>query len=760
MTPPAPRGHARPRRRRWYLPAALAALLAAGAVLAPPGLGWLAGRALRDAGFAVAELDIDHLAPSGARATLDLGAAGHIARIELDYGLRDLLAGRVEAVRLDGVQLRLTQDAAGSFGLAGRTPPGPSAAVVLPALPARHVTLSAATVTLERAGAPSLDVPLALTLEPAADGTTRIEGRLGPVADATAQLAGTFDADGRLALTLEAGVDDAGALAARLGRREPLSGALRLRVQVAGRPGGPPASVAVALDGQGLGWGDWLQDGRLAAHGRFDLGEGGRYAWRADAPLSLELVPGPALRAHLPPALAREPLRLALQPTAADAALFDVTADGGALRGSARTALTLGRAGLGGTLGLRWQGGRLELDLVDGEIGLPDVAMAGSGLALHLGVATAAPRPVDGTLRIDALHSTARPALHAPLRLDGRLDGALDDTLALHLDLDALAGRAQARLEARHTFADGRGEARLRSARLELAPDTLPLPALLPALAGQVRSARGTTALDLRYAWSADGTRERAEWLLQDLDLDTPLLRARRINAVLRADRLLPLRIPRGQTIAIAALDAGLALHDGELEFALDDDRLQLLRAGFDWAGGRLRVAPFTTRLGAREYRLDVEAQDLDLGELFALVSLPGLSAEGRIHGRLPVRLRADGRLAVADGRLAADAPGRIRYRPETPPSFLAEGQAAIALQALTDFRYTALSLGLDGDSGGEMRLQLALRGANPDFHGGHPVAFNLNLSGALASILQRSLESYRLPDSVREQIEQYGRSP
>ncbi len=45
------------------------------------------------------------------------------------------------------------------------------------------------------------------------------------------------------------------------------------------------------------------------------------------------------------------------------------------------------------------------------------------------------------------------------------------------------------------------------------------------------------------------------------------------------------------------------------------------------------------------------------------------------------------------------------------------------------------------------------VKGRNPDFYGGYPVEFNLNISGKLGQILDRSLAGYRIPENIRKSL-------
>ena len=63
------------------------------------------------------------------------------------------------------------------------------------------------------------------------------------------------------------------------------------------------------------------------------------------------------------------------------------------------------------------------------------------------------------------------------------------------------------------------------------------------------------------------------------------------------------------------------------------------------------------------------------------------------------------------------------------------------------------MALAVNGTAGSTLSVSFAVRGANPGFYDGYPVALNLNVSGALDTILRRGISTYRIPDAVRERM-------
>ncbi len=64
----------------------------------------------------------------------------------------------------------------------------------------------------------------------------------------------------------------------------------------------------------------------------------------------------------------------------------------------------------------------------------------------------------------------------------------------------------------------------------------------------------------------------------------------------------------------------------------------------------------------------------------------------------------------------------------------------------------------MEGQAGGELAVGIAIRGSNPAFYDGYPVALNLKVSGALDRILRQSLDTYRIPETVRDRMTEFQR--
>ncbi len=397
-----------------------------------------------------------------------------------------------------------------------------------------------------------------------------------------------------------------------------------------------------------------------------------------------------------------------------------------------------------------------EIKVAGGRLQLPDQQIALDGIATGLaltadGLAPGQTIPVT----VASVSQGGKPAWFAPLALSGTLRPA-----AGRVDFEArVSGSAAAlglTLRGRQDLARGQGQADLDLAPLTFVPGGLQPAALVPVLGDRLADVAGKIALDGTLAWGkGDQIQADLALLLDSVGFTAGPARVQQVNGVLHLDRLWPPTTPPGQQLAIGLLDLGLPLTQGLIGFGLDPDRtLAVEQLRWSFAGGTVRAQPFRVSSEASDIRVTLTADGLDLGQLFALTRLDGLSGEGRVHGTLPVQIRG-GVATIAGGVLETDRPGQLRYRPAKPPSALQAGGANVnlLLQALENFHYEALRITLDGRTDAAMAIGLHVRGANPELYGGYPIEFNLNLEGELANILRSGLATYQVPERIREQM-------
>jgi hypothetical protein len=219
-------------------------------------------------------------------------------------------------------------------------------------------------------------------------------------------------------------------------------------------------------------------------------------------------------------------------------------------------------------------------------------------------------------------------------------------------------------------------------------------------------------------------------------------------------------RSTRPLALEAKRIDMGAAVTDFSLIAELVPSRsLASARVAVEKAAGRLfdgRIAlaePFTYDLSDRANDFAINLENLDLAAILALYPQKGLSGTGTLDGRVPIRVAADG--VVIDGGTVQSQPpgGVIRYTLGGAEKGLAASspQLATTLELLENFRYERLGSTVSLGPQGDLLLEVALSGHNPDVYRGRTVNFNINVEDNLYELLR----VLRLTDDLINNLEE-----
>jgi len=401
--------------------------------------------------------------------------------------------------------------------------------------------------------------------------------------------------------------------------------------------------------------------------------------------------------------------------------------------------------------------GTLRLESSTATLAARNLVAEGIEATLYLG---ATPGGFAAEVTLGALTHRAEGPVFAPLggRLTLRGDG---ETLSFEGQLGDRAGAARLAIAGRHDLVRGRGSATLALDPLAFAPGGLQPAALAPPLAA-LREVTGALRAQAEVAWSAGGLTSGAELTVEDLSFDSDAAEVRDLNLTLTLTSLTPPASAPGQRLTIGRVDPGVALDRVAVRFQIhpgDPPRLGIEQAQFRISGGRVLLRDLLLDPAAPRLDLPLEIEGLDLAELLRILDIDGLSGSGRLSGRIPIAIEGES-VTIANGRIAAEAPGTLRFESERARQVLAAAgeSAALMLRALEDFRYDELSLAIDKPAGAGARLTLALLGHNPDVLDGYPFRFNINLEGDTDRLVAALSQAYSLSNRVLRQFLRPGR--
>ena len=231
------------------------------------------------------------------------------------------------------------------------------------------------------------------------------------------------------------------------------------------------------------------------------------------------------------------------------------------------------------------------------------------------------------------------------------------------------------------------------------------------------------------------------------------------MNGTLRVEGPSPFSTPPGQLVSIGRIGFGLDLTNGLVAGQLRPDGVVAIeKAEWQTLGGRVRTAG-SLDPKATHQALVLEAEDLDLAQLLALVDLEGLSGEGRLDGRLPIDRSAEA-IEIRGGVIRARPGARLRYQPAPGVASL-EAQPAPASTCCSARSRTSqvekLEVELDGDANGPIKLALHVVGVNPEFQNGRPLHYNLSVESRLADLLRKGAAVYKIPQVIEERLQRFG---
>ena len=221
--------------------------------------------------------------------------------------------------------------------------------------------------------------------------------------------------------------------------------------------------------------------------------------------------------------------------------------------------------------------------------------------------------------------------------------------------------------------------------------------------------------------------------------------------------------MPEPARVTMAALQAGVDVTDLSLHVQLGWQPpaplawVELRDVSAALFGGRLTSAGLRFDGARPEPAFAVNVEHLDLQQLLQVEQQKGLEGTGILDGIMPVILTSAG-VKVQDGKLEARPPGGvIRYQPapDTAQAIASWGEQGYGvLQALSNFHYNMLTIGVQYEEDGTLHLTVKAAGHNPDWQQGRPIDFNLTVQENIPTLL-RSLQIVQgIEQSIDERLQ------
>jgi Dicarboxylate transport len=169
--------------------------------------------------------------------------------------------------------------------------------------------------------------------------------------------------------------------------------------------------------------------------------------------------------------------------------------------------------------------------------------------------------------------------------------------------------------------------------------------------------------------------------------------------------------------------------------------------------GGTVTSPGAVIELGKLPFTTTFALQNFDLSKILSIEQQKSLNGTGTLHGTIPVIIGTSG-ISVKNGLVEAQSPGGvIRYAAIAESSKViseSDSQLSLMTQALNNFHYTVLRVGVKYGENGMLDLNARLEGRNPDLKTVPPIHFNLAVQEHIPTLLK----SLRLVDEIQGSLE------
>ena len=230
-------------------------------------------------------------------------------------------------------------------------------------------------------------------------------------------------------------------------------------------------------------------------------------------------------------------------------------------------------------------------------------------------------------------------------------------------------------------------------------------------------------------------------------------------------ESMLTLFNARSAPLSISRLDTGVVLENILLDyqFALTPSTYEFTVSGAraDFLGGEVAIPTLklsdSSQSLNQEQGIDIILTGVDLASIVKLADYPQVIVEGAVSGYIPLNYTRGEKsmtVTVSEGLISALKPGgSIRY---TPVGGITNSNQSLQLvnEALANYQFSTLDTTLELDKAGELNLGVVLSGINPDMNAGQAINLNVTINDNLYTLLKSLQASRTLTDELERRLE------
>ena len=346
--------------------------------------------------------------------------------------------------------------------------------------------------------------------------------------------------------------------------------------------------------------------------------------------------------------------------------------------------------------------------------------------------------------------------------IDLRLQQSPD---ASQLQADFLLSEIDAsfRLNWQRTGADVANQLVLQTKKpLLLAPDTSPLRLLAkpPAALHAVALEQGTLGAELRMNWGKAPMDARLNLDVRNAAASHSKIKYSGLSLQHSLQLAPQLRSVQAGKLTLAAIEGPVKLKDllAKVQLLPSGKKgalpaLQIEDGSFSVFDGTVQTSQCRYDPNRSSNTCSFSLHNLDLAAILALHQVEGLDVSGRINGEIPVRHGKAG-FSVTDGSLTNAGSGVIHYLPSSE-ALKSSPYSEYVLKALEDYRYQSLAASLSYQPDGTLIAGLQLQGKSPKLETNRLVRLNLQAEQNLLSLLKSLQYSQGLTSELNRRVQE-----
>ncbi|WP_161957588.1 YdbH domain-containing protein [Mariprofundus sp. EBB-1] len=196
--------------------------------------------------------------------------------------------------------------------------------------------------------------------------------------------------------------------------------------------------------------------------------------------------------------------------------------------------------------------------------------------------------------------------------------------------------------------------------------------------------------------------------------------------------------------VSLDRLDAGVPVHHISMSAAfaypfagLANIQINQLKA--EALGGLVSSEKISIDLARASNPFLVQIKHMDAGQVAEIRRQEGLQVQGLLDGELPFDWTSDGLKMTAGVLHSANVDGLIRYLgTESVRNLAASDQATkMVMDIMHNFHYKLLNIGANYTPDGELKMNIKLKGKNPEYENGRAVELNFNIEENVLKLMQ-----------------------